>query len=74
MILEGRSMTSTIYSGHNFLRDRLFTIMSQLAARRVVQHFDGKRVLVAQTSVCVHFSPYAKTKTTQAEACANRPS
>jgi hypothetical protein len=23
MILEGRSMTSTIYSGHNFLRDRL---------------------------------------------------
>jgi hypothetical protein len=47
--------------------------MSQLVARRVVQHFDGKRVLVAQTSVCVQFSPYAKTKTTQAEACATRP-
>src|SRR6266404_3058421 len=26
MILEGRSMTSTIYSGHNFLRDRLLRV------------------------------------------------
>ena len=37
--------------------------MSQLVARRVVENFDGQRVLVAQTSarlpdgqVCVHFS------------------
>jgi len=29
MILKGRSMTSTIYSGHNFLRDRLLARISQ---------------------------------------------